>query len=133
MSEIIAGIQDLRQLINSAESNEVLSVMLQTAEQMLVNTVDKDSDVSSDTRETIKLWLAAHFVHIKDRLEKEVSSDGVRMVFDGKTDVGLNATLYGQQAMAMDPTGFLAKTATSKGKLTFYIKQDFDPTTRPLF
>lgn len=118
-------VEDVRAVINVVEEDFIIDAMMETANQMLVNSVDTDTTLSTAARDQVQIWLSAHFLAVRDRLEKEISADGIRIVFDGTTDMGLNATLYGQQAQLLDPTGLLAKAASSKGRLNFYVEKDF--------
>ena len=64
----------------------------------------------SDTLEQIMLLLAAHFVTLRDRMLKSESIGGEWSAsFMGQDGTGLNASLYGQQALALDCSGMLAK------------------------
>jgi hypothetical protein len=75
---------------------------------------DKFSGVSIGTalNKEIHRWTAAHFISISDpRLtEKEVgeATEKFNNKLTGNTE-GLKATMYGRQAIALDPTGLLAK------------------------
>ncbi len=65
---------------------------------------------SGDTLEQIMLLLAAHFVTLRERTLKSESVGGEWSAsFMGQDGLGLNASLYGQQALALDCSGNLAK------------------------
>lgn len=64
--------------------------------------------VTDDQLELIERWLAAHFYAIVDRPYASRSGGGSSGSFDGKTGMNFDATLYGQSAKLIDPTGFLA-------------------------
>lgn len=87
-----------------------VNAMIATAETLIVTHIDPLSDpkVTTTVRDSIKTWLAAHFCAISDPQVKEESADGIRTVFHGKADLGLDATLYGQQVQMLDPTGKLS-------------------------
>lgn len=75
-------------------------------------------DVDSDVLEQMELWLAAHFVAVRQGAPKmEKAGDGAATYF-GRDGMGLESTPYGQQALALDTTGRLAasgkKPATVK-------------------
>jgi hypothetical protein len=57
--------------------------------------------------EVIERWLAAHFYAVSDRPFAFKGEDGAQANFDGKTEKGLEATLYGQTATLLDPTDLL--------------------------
>jgi hypothetical protein len=70
----------------------------------------------TDTRlEVIERWLAAHLYCVTDRPYKSRSAGGASGTFDGNTDKGLDATLYGQTAKVLDTTGFLSSIGGGGG------------------
>jgi hypothetical protein len=58
--------------------------------------------------EVVERLLAAHFYAVSDRPYASRGTQGATGTFDGKTGMALDASLYGQQAKVIDPTGFLA-------------------------
>lgn len=70
---------------------------------------DAADDVLDDAAlEVLETWLAAHAYACSDRTYSYKMTDDAQATFDGRTDKGLKATLYGQQALLLDPTGTLA-------------------------
>lgn len=75
----------------------------------LVTDVCTNSGYSDSKLERIARWLAAHFVC---QYERRVVSEQIETVltrYEGKVDLGLADTQYGQQAMIFDTAGNLAK------------------------
>lgn len=69
----------------------------------------------SDTLVQILLLLAAHFITLRERMLKSESIGGEWSAsFMGQDGLGLNASLYGQQALALDCSGTLAKAGMKK-------------------
>lgn len=63
--------------------------------------------------------LAAHFLTMFERQTKSDSVAGEWSVtYLGKGELGLNASLYGQQAIAMDCSGILAKAGMKRASFT---------------
>jgi len=63
----------------------------------------------------IQLWLAAHFLTVYERQTKSESVGGEWSVtYLGKDGLGLEASLYGQQALALDCSGTLAKAGLKR-------------------
>ena len=56
----------------------------------------------------IETWLAAHFVAIRDMRPADEKIGASAITCQGKTDMYLESTLYGQQAMLLDVEGGLA-------------------------
>lgn len=71
--------------------------------------------VGSALLERIECFLSAHFYAHADQLFSEKETERARGIFQGKTDMGLNSTQYGQTAMVLDISGYLA--SLSKGQI----------------
>lgn len=73
----------------------------------------------SDYRlELIERWLAAHFYCIRDPRASQEQAGSVQETLQGKVDLGLKATLYGQEAMRLDTHGALAVMDNAADKYT---------------
>lgn len=57
----------------------------------------------------VELWLSAHFYAMYRRRLESGSAGDTSEKYEGKTDMYFEATTYGQQALALDTTGELAK------------------------
>lgn len=66
-----------------------------------------DKGLSDALLKIICRWLSAHFCCINDPRTTSESA-GVSESYEGRVDLGLNLSRYGQQAMTLDPTGTLA-------------------------
>lgn len=88
-----------------------LTGFIDTATDLVTRVCDKSIyGYSSTTLELIERWLAAHFYVVRDkdvRATAENAGDAGQSMGDPK-DLGLNATIYGQQAMTVDYQGALA-------------------------
>jgi len=62
------------------------------------------SDVEAGLLKEIERWLAAHYIAVKEAQE---TSDQQTLIML-RNRYGLSSTFYGQQALALDPTGKLA-------------------------
>jgi hypothetical protein len=78
---------------------------------MVDDIATEDSTLSSSRLTIIETWLAAHFAAITEaQLSQETIGDATDKI-ESKVDLGLNVTRWGQQALALDPTGVLASSA----------------------
>lgn len=62
----------------------------------------------------IEKWLAAHFYAIRDPQYASKRTEKAEAIFQGKTEMGLDSTYWGQMAKRLDVTGYLASLDTSK-------------------
>ncbi len=67
------------------------------------------SALDPDLLKEIETYLAAHFVTHRDRVTSDESADSVGFKFQGKTEMGLDSSLYGQTAQILDTTGTLSQ------------------------
>lgn len=79
------------------------------AANSLVGAVCLGSGYSDFTLELIERWLAAHFYAVSDPRSTYEQAGSVSEKLEGKTDLGLDFTRYGQQAKLLDYAGNLAK------------------------
>lgn len=72
---------------------------------------DDDGVLSAALLKEIERWLSAHFYAVRDDKMRMTSraTGPVSASFGGKMEMGLSATLYGQQAIALDISGALRR------------------------
>jgi hypothetical protein len=81
-----------------------------------------DSGLSAALLEMIERYLAAHYVTISQGGQLTLQKVGQSSeMIAGKFSTGLNSTRYGQQAVALDTTGALAKIAEPSKKALFKV------------
>lgn len=68
--------------------------------------------------ELIERWLAAHFYSVRDRRLSEEETGKTSGVYQGRTAMGFDSTLYGQHAKLLDTDGCLAALDATQGKRT---------------
>lgn len=71
-------------------------------------------EITATRLELIERWLTAWAYCMSDRTYASRSTGGKSGSFHGRTDMGFNANFYGQTAVSLDTTGFLA--AQGKGQ-----------------
>jgi len=69
--------------------------------------VDFTPAINDDLLRQIETYLAAHFLSLFDPRAESETADGVKFVYEGKTDMALDASKYGQMAQVLDPSGRL--------------------------
>lgn len=86
-----------------------------SAASILVDRISEDS--ASPTEEVltvIETWLSAHFYCVRNPRRSSERAGDVWATFMSKVDLNLQVTMYGQQAMMLDPTGTLKFINDSK-------------------
>lgn len=75
----------------------------------------------------IVVWLAAHLITCYERQVKSESVAGEWSVsYLGKEGLGLEASLYGQQALTMDCSGMLAKVGLKRATFDVISYEDLE-------
>jgi hypothetical protein len=81
----------------------------------------------SDAECDIQRLLAAHFITMRERQVKSQSVGGEWSVtYFGKDGLGLEASLYGQQALALDCSGLLAKAGLKYAAMRVISYEDLE-------
>lgn len=76
-------------------------------DRVIACALKKDVVITDEEAYLIELNLAAHFYATSDRPYDQSDTDKAGATYSGKTDKGLDATLYGQSAKSVDPSGCL--------------------------
>lgn len=92
-------------------TNPSLTPFIETATSLVdyVEDQDEDSVLSASMLEGIERWLSAHFYAHADQLRQSKSTGRASAVYQGKTDMALDSTQYGQTAKLLDVSGTLAE------------------------
>jgi hypothetical protein len=74
--------------------------------------------LAETTLKQIELWLAAHLACMMDPRESRVKAGEAEATFEGKTDMGLNFTRYGQMVKLLDTTGRLSTLGLQRARIS---------------
>jgi hypothetical protein len=99
--------QDVKAIIDTELTEAQITPFLRVAHVLVDDVVASDTDYSDDLQEQLELWLAAHFVAIRDPRVQSITVDDVKATFHGKSGLGLDHTPYGQQLRLIDTKGLL--------------------------
>lgn len=106
--------------VTGAEVKEIIDTSLTDAQvapfiaaaSAMVDQYLGDAGLSDALLKEIERWLSAHLVAVRDPRAQSKGVGDLRIQYRGRTGLGLDATLYGQQVKALDPTGALASLDT---------------------
>lgn len=84
-----------------------------TTANVHVNRIEAAGEADAVLLELIERWLAAHFYKMSDQAYSARSTQGASGTFQGQTGQRLMATKYGQTALDLDGTGYLASLVSS--------------------
>jgi hypothetical protein len=114
------AINRVQNIIEKKDTIDNVAPFVDTAKVLLDNYF-ADEDISDTLLSEIGCWLAAHFYTLKNRQSGQESSGDVQVRYYAKIEMGLRATSYGQQAIAMDPTGILDNLDKRKHKVSIEV------------
>lgn len=69
--------------------------------------------------ELIERWLSAHFYSIRDKVVSSESAKGVSQSYQYAVALGLNVTIYGQQAKLLDTKNGLDTFSKKQAKVSW--------------
>ena len=126
---------------NSTDVKAIIDTSLLAAEvdpfitdaSLFVDNTLASSGLDAATLEMIEKYLAAHFLSMLDqRIQTEAFPSGIRFNYQGKTDMGLDQTFYGQMAKVLDTSGKLTLVGLKPAQMTvFKTKWDESSDDRP--
>jgi len=87
---------------------------------------DSGRILSATLLERIEAFLSAHFYAHADQLKQSESIGRSSAVYQGRTEVGLRSTQYGQTAVDLDLTGTLSSLGKKKATMAWLGKVESD-------
>lgn len=75
---------------------------------IIYNASNEGLTLSATLLEYLERYLACHYYSLADQIFKYKQTGNAAASFQGETGMGYKTSLYGQQAIARDPTGYLA-------------------------
>lgn len=114
----------VKDIIDTNLTDGQISAFINTAYQLVTQKLSS-SGLGDDLLTEIETYLAAHLLSLRDqRVERESIAGEYSATYQGKTGMGLEATLYGQQVLLLDTTGSMAKLGLKKA--TFEVISEAD-------
>ena len=120
MAELQSGTRvkasDVAEIIHHSLDDAQVHWFINMANTMVDNNL---SGVGLDTATLtqIEALLSAHFLTLHSpRAASDSPNEGYSITYQGETGKGLESSIYGQNALALDHTGTLAQLSTEGGK-----------------
>lgn len=110
---------EVKQVINTELTASEVTPFVRTA-NVIVNEVLADEGYSDDRLREIELYLAAHFIAVREGRPASQKIGEAQITYHGKSALGLQHTPQGQQVMLLDDHGRLAQAASTK--IAFEVK-----------
>lgn len=120
MADLAAGARvtagQVMEIISTSLSDVEINAFINTA-HTLIQAKLTDANLGADTLTQIELWLSAHFLSMRDQRAKSETIAEYSVSYQGNSGMGLESTLYGQQALALDWSGTLKCLGLKKARL----------------
>lgn len=110
---------DVKQIIDTDLEDSVVEGYISAATSTVDEVLGTDTSISGDLKTEIERWFTAHLIaSTREQQLSEAKAGPASAKFQGKTGMGLDATLYGQQVKAMDTTGKFAALSGKRASMT---------------
>ena len=117
---------EVKQILDTDLTDPVIEVFINAANLTVTDALGSSTVLSSDQLKEIERWLTAHLIaSTRDQQIQEDTIGKSKVVYQGRTAMGLDATFYGQQVKILDTSGVLVGSA-GKRKATVYAATSFD-------
>lgn len=118
---------DVKVIIDTSLTDAQITAFITSANQMISDGGLAAAGVSSDGLVQVEQYLAAHLLSLRDqRIEQERFADGTSFKYQGKTDMALDATHYGQMVKMFDTSGILANAHKLRPSMVALTEYDDD-------
>lgn len=101
--------------------NLTLTGYMEIAEIWVDKIANKDPKIKFPILEMIERYLTAHFARLDnpEKSSKSIAGSATSFNYRGGDGLNLRSTPYGEQAVALDPTGILTDTGKEAGAIYF--------------
>lgn len=97
----------VKEIFDTDLTDAQMNAFINTANNLVTEELG-NAGLSADRLTEIEKYLSAHFAALRDpRFAQEAIGD-YRYQVQGKTEIGLDSTYYGQQAKLLDSSGILS-------------------------
>lgn len=110
--------EEVEELTGIVSDSSDLEIFIRTA-NVLVDNLLLGKGLSDETLAIIEAWLAAHFAKIREMHRSSEKIGDAQDQYQFKVGLNLQVTMYGQQALTMDPSGCLNSANKGQGKAKF--------------
>jgi len=100
---------EVKQIIDTDLSDTIVDAFIAGATELVTEVLGSDTTITDTLKEEIERWLTAHML-ASTRVQQLASGKAgpAAAVYQGKTGMKLESTMYGQTVMTLDSTGKFA-------------------------
>lgn len=123
----VVGAEDVKEIIDTSLSDNAINNFINMA---YVRTIQLAGELGNcggtDALAEIQKLLAAHFMTVYERQPKSEKIAEASVTWMGKEGEGLKSSLYGQQALALDCSGILARAGLKRATFQVWSHSDLN-------
>lgn len=106
---------EVKQVLDTNLTNTIIGAFIRDANLVVTDVLGSDTTLSADQLKSIEKWLTAHFIACtRERQGSKEKVGDADITYQGKTGMGLDSTMYGQQVKMLDSTGKMAQSLGKK-------------------
>jgi len=120
---------EVKEILSTDLTDPTITAYINAANATVTSLVGSNADLTTAQLKEIERWLAAHLIACtRERQIAKENAGQAGATYDGKSDMGLDATLYGQQVKLLDTTGTFATLESTVGlkSASIYAVTSFD-------
>lgn len=125
MARVLAS--EVKEILDTDLSDVIVGTFITAANITVTKFLGTSTVLSSVQLKEIERWFSAHLIACtrEQQAQAEEVAGETNIKYQGKTGMGLDSTLYGQQVKVLDTSGVLAANLGKK-KATIYTVTSFD-------
>ena len=110
---------EVKQIISTTLDDTIVDAYIAGATELITEVLGSSTAITDTLKAEIERWLSAHLL-AATRARQLVSGKAgpAEAVYQGKTGMNLESTLYGQQVMVLDTTGSFAALGGKSATIT---------------
>lgn len=109
---------EVKQIIDTSLTDAQIDAFIAGATELVTEVIGSNTTLADALKEEIERWLTAHMIaSTRERQLVSGGAGGATAVYQGKTAMGLDSTLYGQTVKTLDATGSFAALGGKSAKM----------------
>ena len=123
---------EVKEILDTSLTDSAITAFIDAASVTVTDLLGENSaasDLSNAQLKEVERWLTAHLIaSTRERQVAKENAGQAGVTYDGRTGLGLDSTLYGQQVKLLDTTGTLANLEKTVGlkAISMYAVPNFD-------
>lgn len=119
-----ATLEAVQDILDTALENPFLAAFINAAHAIVEDRLT-GKGLSESILTQIEVWLAAHLATARDQqAESEDIAGEYKVKYQGKYDLGLNGSKYGQMVLLLDSSGTLASAGLKRASFQVFATPD---------